>query len=172
LMLEDEMTSQSLAIMVTASQTSFAVPPQLPTTGLAIAMGAPPSLNGHPTTRPPITKAIDIWALGVTLYCFVFGRCPFIADTEFELFNIIPRKPLTFPESVPGRPTVDASLKDLLSRLLEKDVYKRITLKEVKVKACLSFSLYLCLFVSPYYLVSIIFSAFLSVCLSFRWGHF
>ncbi|KAG0256890.1 hypothetical protein BGZ95_005376, partial [Linnemannia exigua] len=54
------------------------------------------------------------------------------ANTEFELFNIIPRKPLGFPESVPGGEMIDAGLKDLLSRLLEKDVYKRITLKEVK----------------------------------------
>lgn len=84
-------------------------------------------------SRPPITKAIDVWALGVTLYCFVYGRCPFIADTEFELFNIIPRRQPTFPDNVPGRDFVDPELKDLLARLLEKDVYKRITLKEVKV---------------------------------------
>ncbi|KAF9349207.1 hypothetical protein BGX34_001975 [Mortierella sp. NVP85] len=83
-------------------------------------------------SRPPITKAIDVWALGVTLYCFVYGRCPFIADTEFELFNIIPRRQPIFPDSVPGRDFVDPELKDLLARLLEKDVYKRITLKEVK----------------------------------------
>ncbi|KAK3842503.1 MAG: kinase-like domain-containing protein [Linnemannia gamsii] len=85
--------------------------------------------------RPPITKAIDIWALGVTLYCFVYGRCPFIAETEFELFNIIPRKQPSYPDSVPGRDHVEPSLKDLLSRLLEKDVSKRITLREVKEHA-------------------------------------
>jgi serine/threonine protein kinase len=82
------------------------------------------------TQRPPITKAIDVWALGVTLYCFVFGRCPFIADTEFELFfNVIPRKPLEFPDDVP----LSDDLRDLLIRLLEKDATKRITLEEVKV---------------------------------------
>ncbi|KAG9295118.1 hypothetical protein G9A89_006099 [Geosiphon pyriformis] len=79
--------------------------------------------------RPPITKAIDVWALGVTLYCFIFGRCPFIADTEFELFfNIIPRMPLEFPEGIP----IENALKDLLVRLLEKDPSKRVTLEEVK----------------------------------------
>ncbi|KAF9895456.1 hypothetical protein BX616_009676, partial [Lobosporangium transversale] len=58
--------------------------------------------------------------------------CPFIAETEFELFNIISRKQPSLPDSVPGREHVNDSLKDLLSKLLEKDVSKRITLKEVK----------------------------------------
>lgn len=80
--------------------------------------------------RPPVTKAIDIWALGVTLYCFIFGRCPFIADTEFELFfNVIPKQPLEFPKDIP----IPDDLKDLLMKLLEKDPNKRITLEEVKV---------------------------------------
>ncbi|CAG8547870.1 16231_t:CDS:2 [Acaulospora colombiana] len=79
--------------------------------------------------RPPITKSIDVWALGVTLYCFIFGRCPFIADTEFELFfHVIPRQELEFPIDIP----IDNSLKDLLMKLLEKDPQKRITLEEVK----------------------------------------
>ncbi|CAG8488903.1 211_t:CDS:2 [Acaulospora morrowiae] len=79
--------------------------------------------------RPPVTKAIDVWALGVTLYCFIFGRCPFIADTEFELFfHVIPRQELEFPSDIP----IDNDLKDLLMRLLEKDQQKRITLEEVK----------------------------------------
>ena len=66
----------------------------------------------------------------MTLYCFVYGRCPFIAETEFELFNLIPRKQPSYQDSVPGREFVSAPLKNLLSRLLEKDVSKRITLKE------------------------------------------
>ncbi|KAJ1994100.1 hypothetical protein GGI25_000863 [Coemansia spiralis] len=45
-----------------------------------------------------ITPAIDIWAMGVTLYCLIYGRVPFQATTEFELFNIIPHKQLEFPE--------------------------------------------------------------------------
>jgi serine/threonine protein kinase len=37
-------------------------------------------------------KPIDIWALGVTLYCLTFGKCPFMAETEFELFELISTK--------------------------------------------------------------------------------
>ncbi|KAF9020295.1 hypothetical protein BGZ52_002672, partial [Haplosporangium bisporale] len=52
--------------------------------------------------------------------------------TEYELFNIIPRRQLQLQESVPGRELVDKELQDLISRLLEKDMFKRITLEEVK----------------------------------------
>ncbi|KAG0204963.1 hypothetical protein BGX28_003264 [Mortierella sp. GBA30] len=117
------------------SQTSVVVSPPTPRSTPPSVAGALTTSNGggiQQSSRPPITKAIDIWALGVTLYCFVYGRCPFIADTEFELFNIIPRKQASFSDHVPGRDFVDPGLKDLLSRLLEKDVHKRITLKEVK----------------------------------------
>lgn len=47
--------------------------------------------------RPPITKAIDIWALGVTLYCLLFGHVPFTADSEFALFTVIPREDYELP---------------------------------------------------------------------------
>ncbi|KAF9430509.1 hypothetical protein BGZ94_006455 [Podila epigama] len=116
----------------TASQTSFIFTPPTPRTNSSNPLGTTSSQVQTYTPRPPITKAIDIWALGVTLYCFVYGRCPFIADTEFELFNMIPRKKPEYFDSVPGRDYVCPELKDLLSRLLEKDVAKRITLKEVK----------------------------------------
>ncbi|KAI9832959.1 MAG: hypothetical protein M1826_000738 [Phylliscum demangeonii] len=39
--------------------------------------------------RPPVTSQIDVWALGVTLYCLVFARLPFFAADEFALFHAI-----------------------------------------------------------------------------------
>ncbi|KAJ3156861.1 hypothetical protein HDU86_003396 [Geranomyces michiganensis] len=84
--------------------------------------------GGGGSDDPPIGKGIDIWALGVTLYCLVFGVVPFIAETEYELFNVISRKPLEFPPDV----TIDPALQDLLIRLLEKDPAMRITLEEIK----------------------------------------
>lgn len=82
--------------------------------------------------RPRISKAIDVWALGVTLYCFIFGQCPFIAATEFELFDTIPTQPLTFPSKEDMGFEIDDTLKDLLLRLLTKDPEQRITLSQVK----------------------------------------
>ncbi|KAI7864198.1 kinase-like domain-containing protein [Spinellus fusiger] len=78
----------------------------------------------HPEQR--ITKAIDVWALGVTLYCLLLGQCPFIAATEFELFDIIPREPLSFPDSF-----IDEQAKLLLEGLLDKNPKTQMTLEQV-----------------------------------------
>ena len=78
--------------------------------------------------RPAVIgKAIDVWAMGVTLYCFTFGCIPFEADSEYELLDVIPRQPVTFPTEI-GR-----DLRDLLLRLLEKDPTRRITIDQLKV---------------------------------------
>ncbi|KAJ3120364.1 hypothetical protein HK098_004659 [Nowakowskiella sp. JEL0407] len=70
-----------------------------------------------------IGTAIDIWALGVTLYCLVFGNVPFTADTE-----------LVFPEIKPHEDEEDALLvRDLLTQILEKDPVKRYKLFEIKL---------------------------------------
>ncbi|KIO34421.1 hypothetical protein M407DRAFT_40255, partial [Tulasnella calospora MUT 4182] len=57
--------------------------------------GSLPSFAAGATTPgapPPVTAAIDIWALGVTLYCLLFGKPPFNAPTEFMLYKIIPNE--------------------------------------------------------------------------------
>lgn len=79
-----------------------------------------------------ITKAIDVWALGVTLYCLIYGQCPFTASTEFELFDIIPTVPLSFPTKDQIGFETPIELMDLLSKLLAKDPNERIALDQVK----------------------------------------
>ncbi|KAI9815071.1 MAG: hypothetical protein M1827_002914 [Pycnora praestabilis] len=58
--------------------------------------------------RPPVTEKIDVWALGVTLYCMLFARVPFLADDEFSMFKricedevFVPRKRLKAVEPLP-----------------------------------------------------------------------
>uniref|UniRef100_A0A2K5USV5 calcium/calmodulin-dependent protein kinase n=1 Tax=Macaca fascicularis TaxID=9541 RepID=A0A2K5USV5_MACFA len=45
-------------------------------------------------------KALDVWATGVTLYCFVYGKCPFIDDFILALHRKIKNEPVVFPEEV------------------------------------------------------------------------
>lgn len=107
--------------------------------------------------RPPIDHKIDIWAFGVTLYCMLFGRVPFIAETELNLFEAIVNEPLTFPDFEQLSPLSSVSsldnstglyndalqilsnedaqmqiAKDLLLHLLEKDPRKRYDISDIK----------------------------------------
>lgn len=97
--------------------------------------------------RLPITNAIDVWALGVTLYCLLFGKTPFDAPNEYLLMQIIPTAEYEIPPfmgsdrlftgSVVASPaSADAmDALDLLRGLLEKHPSKRITLEMAKVRS-------------------------------------
>lgn len=51
--------------------------------------------------KPYSGKKSDIWALGVTLYMFTFGCCPFQGDNLLDLFHAIKTESLKFPVDVP-----------------------------------------------------------------------
>ena len=109
---------------------------------------------GDDGSLPPVTRAIDVWALGITLYCLLFGHPPFTAASEFALFHVIPAEDYALPEfmgadrvqigpraprwgaargqEVPPATRDACDARDLLDRLLEKDPRRRITLAEVK----------------------------------------
>lgn len=89
-------------------------------------------LNGGKQNKHPITKAIDVWALGVTLHCLIYGRCPFTGRNQFELMEMIPKAPLVFPTKEEMGFETPASLKHLLEGLLCKNYKKRMTLEQVK----------------------------------------
>ncbi|XP_064157164.1 calcium/calmodulin-dependent protein kinase kinase 1-like isoform X1 [Anguilla rostrata] len=74
-------------------------------------------------------KALDVWAMGVTLYCFVFGKCPFIDEYILALHNKIRSEPVELPET----PAISEDLHELILRMLEKDPALRITIPEIKV---------------------------------------
>lgn len=44
-----------------------------------------------------ISSKIDLWSLGVTLYCLIFARVPFLANNEFQLFKVVSSQPLFIP---------------------------------------------------------------------------
>ncbi|XP_038830152.1 calcium/calmodulin-dependent protein kinase kinase 1-like isoform X3 [Salvelinus namaycush] len=73
-------------------------------------------------------KALDVWAMGVTLYCFVYGKCPFIDEYIIGLHNKIRNRPVEFPDT----PEVCKELKELIIRMLDKNPDTRITIPEIK----------------------------------------
>lgn len=74
-------------------------------------------------------KAYDIWSLGVTLFCFVFGKLPFEADSLPILYQKIRTENLQFPET-----PISSELKNLIIQMLTKDPEQRISLSNIKVR--------------------------------------
>jgi [calcium/calmodulin-dependent protein kinase] kinase len=49
------------------------------------------------TEQPKVTEQIDVWSLGITLYCIIFARLPFLADDEYQLFRCIAKNDAYIP---------------------------------------------------------------------------
>lgn len=71
-------------------------------------------------------KAVDVWALGVTLFCLLYNKVPFWGDTEFQIMEIVRTQELQIPP--PEYREVSEDLLTLLKGLMEKDVSKRLSL--------------------------------------------
>ena len=78
----------------------------------------------------PYTTEADVWSLGVCLALLLTGTHPFDGNTPLELKTAICKDSINFHE----KPWSDLSPSacNLVSRMLEKDLAKRITIKEVK----------------------------------------
>ncbi|KAF9451944.1 hypothetical protein P691DRAFT_756827 [Macrolepiota fuliginosa MF-IS2] len=106
-----------------------------------------------PKVRPPITEAIDVWALGVTFYCLLFGHTPFNAPSspndnahhnEWMLYNQICTQDWEVDATMTvdhlatgGRNPKDTSSEGygavlLLDSMLQKNPLSRITLTDLK----------------------------------------
>uniref|UniRef100_A0A8C0ITB9 Protein kinase domain-containing protein n=1 Tax=Chelonoidis abingdonii TaxID=106734 RepID=A0A8C0ITB9_CHEAB len=74
-------------------------------------------------------KALDVWAMGITLFCFVFGQCPFMDERILSLHSKIKTQPLEFPD----QPDIAEDFKDLIMRMLDKNPESRISVPEIKL---------------------------------------
>lgn len=117
--------------------------------------------DAPPGSPPKVTEQIDVWALGVTLYCLIYARLPFLAEDEWQMFRkianeevYIPKRRLrpVDPATKPNEKSlytrvnkppyrdddelayedVEPELQDLLSKMLIKNPEKRIRLRDVK----------------------------------------
>ncbi|KAF2181835.1 kinase-like protein [Zopfia rhizophila CBS 207.26] len=71
-------------------------------------------------------KAADIWSMGVTLFCLMFGRIPFEKHGMIELYESIRNDDPDLEVSC------NDDLRDLFLKLLEKNPEKRIRMEELR----------------------------------------
>lgn len=73
-------------------------------------------------------KAVDIWALGVTLYVCLVGTVPFGNPDggSWDIYEAILKHPLKIPENI------SSACQDVIRRLLEKDSKKRIDMETLR----------------------------------------
>lgn len=84
-------------------------------------------------------RAVDVWALGVTLYSLIYNELPFWAESDLAILEVIHKTELKLEgnrrlkgggEGVAAN--VSEGLRQLVLRMLEKDPAKRITVDELK----------------------------------------
>ncbi|KAH7097384.1 kinase-like domain-containing protein, partial [Auriculariales sp. MPI-PUGE-AT-0066] len=90
-----------------------------------------------------ITNAIDIWALGITLFAFLYGDIPWKnVQSEFAIYSVIVEETIVFPSEMgveritlatEAPDSIASQAHDLLNRMLQKDPSKRATIADIKV---------------------------------------
>lgn len=143
-LLGSDSAANELELAKTAGTPAFFAPELCQTNFLApqLASVSASSLDklSESTKVLRIDHKIDIWALGVTLYCLLFGRVPFNADSEYELFLVIVNQPVEYPaDRTAFNPREEVSelefdlAKDLLRRMLDKNKDTRVDIPAIKL---------------------------------------
>jgi serine/threonine protein kinase len=87
----------------------------------SLLYAAPEILRGEAYQGP----GVDIWALGIILFCLIAGRQPYDGDNPTRLLKLF-NHPIPFPEHV------TPECKDIIKRMLTVSERDRITIAEIK----------------------------------------
>ena len=83
-------------------------------------MGTPLYVSPEMLEENMSSPSCDIWALGCILFQMLTGDVPFKAQHDYQTFQLILTRDITFPTEM------DPHAKDLIDKLLQVDVSKRI----------------------------------------------
>ena len=92
------------------------------------AFMAPESLSAESTKFEG--KPVDLWAMGVTLYCLLYGTTPFEGNTPMQLYTQIRTLPPALDTAV--TPPLSPAVLHTLTRLLDKDPSSRMTIAQLR----------------------------------------
>ncbi|KAN0011962.1 hypothetical protein ACTFIU_000181 [Dictyostelium citrinum] len=89
---------------------------------------APELCRNDVDSQPISGKGVDVWALGVSLYCLIFARTPFVSKNNslLDIYDQIVNHEPTYPRQISN------DLMDLFKRLLDKNPLTRIQIAEIK----------------------------------------
>ena len=74
-----------------------------------------------------IAQYSDIWSLGVLFFAMLYGRFPFRAKTQEDLFDIINEANVVFPDDI----EISEEIKDLIRKIFVVNPTQRISLNEI-----------------------------------------
>lgn len=93
------------------------------------AFMAPELLKKVPQSQAQCSPtSVDLWSMGVTLYCLTYGHLPFEKSSLLDLYADIQHSKVTHPTT----DDVDPLLVDLINQLLVKNPHERITMEGLK----------------------------------------
>ena len=79
-------------------------------------------------------KPADVWALGITLFAFTYNKLPWYADSSLEIQELVTKTELQFPENR----NVSQGLKDIITKMLDKNPKTRMTVTDLKANEWLN----------------------------------